>query len=80
MAPLGTKIIAHEKPNQRATWSKHGVSGWNIGPELEQYRCYKVFVTETTPEIISDIVEFTPQNVRMTRISSADAATIAMQE
>ena len=25
MAQPGTKIIAHEKPNQRATWSKHGV-------------------------------------------------------
>ena len=25
MAQPGTKIIAHEKQNQRATWSKHGV-------------------------------------------------------
>ena len=46
MAPPVTKIIAHEKTNQRATWSNHGVAGWFIGPELEHYRCYKLFVTE----------------------------------
>ena len=44
MAPLGTKIVAYEKPNQRATWSKHRVLGWYIIPALEHYRCYKVFV------------------------------------
>ena len=45
MAPPGTRIIAHEKPVQRETWSRHGVVGWYIGPVLEPYRCYKVFVT-----------------------------------
>ena len=56
MAPPGKKIISHLKPNQHATWRKHGVSGWYIGPELEHHRCYKVFVTETRSERISDKV------------------------
>ena len=46
MAPPGTKIISHEEPNQRSIWNKHVVSGWYIGPSLEHYRDYKVFVTE----------------------------------
>ena len=50
------KIIAHEKPNQQATWSKHGVWGWYICPALEHYRCYKVFVTETIAERIYEVV------------------------
>ena len=37
MAPPGTKIIAHEKPSQQATWSKHGVAVWYISPALEHY-------------------------------------------
>ena len=27
MAPSGTKVVAHEKPNQRATWIKYAVAG-----------------------------------------------------
>ena len=80
MAPPGTKIIAYKKPNQLATWSKHGVSGWYIGPALDHYRWYKVFVTEKKSEIISDVVEFPPQNVRMPRVLSTDAATLAEQD
>ena len=57
MVPPGTKITAHEKQDQRETWSKHSVAGWYTSPSLEHYRCYKVFVTETIPEIISDVVE-----------------------
>ena len=58
MAPLGTKIIVHEKTAQRAKWSKHGVAGGYIVPALEHYRCYKVFVTETRSEIIVDVMVF----------------------
>ena len=77
MAPPGTKIFAHEKPTQRATRRKHVVAGWYIGPELDHYSCFKLFMTEKISERISDIVDFLPQNVRMPRVSSADAATPA---
>ena len=50
MVPPGRKIIAHEKTNQPDTWRKHRVVGWYIVPPLEQYRCYKVFVTKTISE------------------------------
>ena len=74
MAPPGTKIFAHEKPTQRATRRKHVVAGWYIGPELDHYSCFKLFMTEKISERISDIVDFLPQNVRMPRVSSAEAA------
>jgi hypothetical protein len=28
LAPLGTRIIAHEKPDQRASWNPHGLDGY----------------------------------------------------
>ena len=46
-------------------------------PELEHYRCYKVFLIEIRSERIYDIVEFTPQNGIMPRILSADITTLA---
>ena len=47
---------------------------------MEQYRCYKVCVIETIPEGISDVVEFSPQNVRMARVLSAGVATLAARD
>ena len=34
MEPPRTKITAHKNPAQRATWIKHGVAVWYIGPEF----------------------------------------------
>ena len=32
LAPLGTRVLVHETPNNRRTWSPHGVDGWYLGP------------------------------------------------
>ena len=66
MAPPGTKIVVHEKPNQLATWSKHGVLGFYIEPALEHYGCLKLFLTEIISGRIADVAEFSPQILRMT--------------
>ena len=57
MAPPGTKTVAHLKPQQRASWAKHGVTGWYIGPSFKHYRCYRIFIPKTKSERIVDTVE-----------------------
>jgi hypothetical protein len=47
MAPQGTRVIAHETPNRRRTWAPYVQDGWYIGPALEHYRCYTVYITKT---------------------------------
>lgn len=32
MAPPGTKILVHMKPNKTASWAFHGQEGWYVGP------------------------------------------------
>jgi hypothetical protein len=44
MAPPCTRVVAHEKPDQRASWAPRGVDGWFIGPVLDHYWCYRVMV------------------------------------
>ena len=34
LAPLGTKSVAHIKPNQRRTWKLNGEVGWYVGPSM----------------------------------------------
>jgi hypothetical protein len=58
MAPPGTMIIAHETPGRRRTWAPNGKDGWYIGPEIEHYRCYTVYITKTRSNRIVETVEF----------------------
>jgi hypothetical protein len=64
MAPPGTRIIAHEKPNRRQTWAPHGQDGWYIGPALEHYRCYTVYITKTRGERVVETVDFPPKKFK----------------
>jgi hypothetical protein len=48
--PSGCKIIAHEKPAQRRTWTAHGKPGWSIGSAMQHYRCQSVYITATASE------------------------------
>jgi hypothetical protein len=80
MAPPGTRIIAHETSNRRHTWAPHGQDGWYIGPALEHYRCYTVYITKTRGERIVETVEFFPDNFKLLFPSAQDLATKAAVE
>ena len=80
LAPPGTKVIVHEKPAVRGTWSCHGVRGWYLGPSMHHYRCHKVYISSTRGERDSDCVEFFPHNFPLPYRSSAENATIAATE
>jgi hypothetical protein len=77
LAPPGTRIIAHEKPDQRASWDPHGLDGYYLGPALDHYRCYQVHITKTKGTRIVDTVEFPPGKLAMPSTSSKDLASIA---
>jgi hypothetical protein len=80
MAPPGTRVIAHKKPQQRASLDPHGVDGWYLGPAPDHYRCYRVNINKTNVDRIVDTVEFFPAKVTTPRTASKDMATIAAQE
>jgi hypothetical protein len=77
LAPPGTRVIAHEKLDQRASWDPYGVEGYYLGPTLDHYRCYKVHVTKTKGKPIVDTVEFFPSKLAMANTYSKDFSSIA---
>jgi hypothetical protein len=77
MAPPGSRIIAHERPDQRVFWDHHGVYGYYIGPALYHYRCYQVHITKIKGTRIVDTVEFFPSKTAMPQTSSNYLAAIA---
>jgi hypothetical protein len=77
MAPPGTRIIAHYTPNRRRTWAPHGQDGWYIGPALEHFRCYTVYITKTRGERLVETVEFSPEKFTLPFPSALELATQA---
>ena len=60
LSPPSTKVIFHEKTNNRPPWSPHGTDGWYIGPSMEQYRCVQCFMPSTpSARNVDTITSFT---------------------
>ena len=72
LAPPGIRVVVHEKPADRGTWSSHGVDGWYIGPAMESYRCFKTYIWSTKSERITDTLEWFPHHVTMPKASDMD--------
>jgi hypothetical protein len=77
MAPPGTRIIAHETPRRRRTWAPHVQDGWYIGPALEHYRCYTVYITKTRSNRIVETGDYFPEKITLPLPSSHDLVTQA---
>ena len=43
IGPPGTKVLVHEKSDNRSSWAPHATEGWYIGPAMEHYRCYTIY-------------------------------------
>eukprot|EP00536_Pseudo-nitzschia_multiseries_P003707 jgi/Psemu1/8354/gm1.8354_g len=40
LAPLGCRVIIHDRTQERGSWQDHGTRGFYIGPALKHYRNY----------------------------------------
>ena len=59
----GTKVFVHSKPNKRSSWAYHGQVGWYVGPVVQHYRYFRIFMPHTGREIITDTVKFLPEKI-----------------
>ena len=69
MAPPGTKVVIHDKPQQRASWNYHGSVGFYISPSTEHYRCMKCYIPTTRQVRVADTIQFFPKNIDFPAIS-----------
>ena len=68
LAPPGTKIVIHKKPETRKSWGYHGELGWYVGPAINHYRCFKCFMPTTAKEVITDTVRFLPKKINFPQL------------
>ena len=72
IAPAKTKIVAYAGPDQRASWDPHGVDGFYVGPALQHYRCYNVYITATKRTRLTDTLSWHPHAVTMPGASTEE--------
>ena len=80
LAPPGTRVVLHEKPSQRLSWDPHGTEGWYLGPALEHYRCYRLFVNKSKAERVTDTIDFFTEKAPMPYMTPTDVAIQATAE
>ena len=63
LAPPGSKITVHLKPDHRATWDPHAENAWYVGPALDHYRCLRCYIPQSHRTRNADTVEFFPHHI-----------------
>jgi hypothetical protein len=56
IASLGMRVLCHDKPSERKSWAPHGQIGYYVGPAMEHYRCFKIWIPSTSAIRITDTV------------------------
>ena len=60
LVPPGIRVLVHVKPADRTTWSPHAANGWYVGPALDSYRCYTVWMWDTRATRVCDTLTWLP--------------------
>jgi hypothetical protein len=80
IAPPGIRVLVHQKPSVRRSWAPHAIDGWYIGPALESYRCYRVWIWETRMERICDTLTWFPTKVKLPTVTNSDLILAGIQD
>jgi hypothetical protein len=72
IAPPGIRVLVHDKPSQRRSWSPYTSDARYVGPAFDSYRCYLTWMVATRALCISDTVAWFPSKVTIPTSSSVD--------
>ena len=72
LAPPGTRVVSHSKPEIRGSWAPNGEDAWYIGPSMEHYRCVNCYFPNTKATRNVDTVTFSPTTVPFPKVNLED--------
>ena len=73
MAPLGTEVLVHIKPNRRSTWGYHASKAWYLSHSTNHYRCIRVLMANTPgSERIMNTFRFCHHTIPVPTITATD--------
>jgi hypothetical protein len=65
LAPPGTRVLAHEPKDVRGSWAVHASEGWYVGPALDSYRCFTIWIDHTRRTRLVERVTWFPTRVHV---------------
>ena len=80
IAPFGTRILTANPATTRASFEPHGELAYYLGPSLEHYRAYRIYVPATKAKRITDSCTWFPATVRMPGSNPAEIIDQAIRE
>jgi hypothetical protein len=64
IAPVGTKVLTWDSPDHRGSWADHGVPAVYLGPALNHFCAFDVWVPTTSASRITNTVWWFMHDVR----------------
>jgi hypothetical protein len=64
----------------RHTWAPHGVEAWYVGPAMDHYRMYKVWVVATRQIRVVNQLHWFPQKIAMPIATNLDMIRATLED
>ena len=80
IGPPGCKVQAHAMATNRDSWSPHAEDAWYVGPAMNSYRCFQVWIVASRSRRIVDTLTWHPLHVEAPIPTTEDAIIAAAQE
>ena len=79
-APPGIKVLIHETPDKRGTWSDHAIEGWYVGPAFNHYQLHTVYCKDSGAERTAGTLTWLPERIAMPIATPQDMVQAAIQD
>ena len=56
IAPLGCKVLTWDSPDNRGSWADHGIEAMYIGPALDHFRSFNIWIPSNSASRVSNTV------------------------
>ena len=80
IAPPGSEMLMHEKPNRRKTFGFNTKKAWYIAPCFKHYQTFKGIMASTGAERLSDTVRFKHHDITTPHLTPADIILESAQQ
>ena len=78
IVPLGMEVVVHDTPSVRNTWADHGTRGFYVGPVLDKYREFLIYMPKTGKFRESSQVGWLPTPYNMPGSSPIEVVTTSI--
>ena len=78
--PPGVKVIILDPVTTRESWAPHGLTGFYLGPAIQHFKSFRIFVPSTNGIRVSDSVSWHPEKLKLPGSSKEELIFLKAEE